>query len=235
MQTNISPEHKLGAGQGDHARDRAVEGSEIVGDSVNAMNTTYEAAEVLKQGMNSLGEQADEIGTILQVIEDIADQTNLLALNAAIEAARAGEAGRGFAVVADEVRKLAEKTMDATKKVNSSISGVQGVAHENIAGMEKALTDLGKAVELANQSGEVLKSIVQGAEESAIQIQSIATAAEEQSATSEEINSSIDEINSISAETSHGVAESALALEDMSAQMHELQRVIDSLLQDANS
>ncbi len=223
------------AAMGEQAKERATDGSEIVGKSVSAMNTTYKAAETLKEGMNLLGKQADDIGAIMQVIEDIADQTNLLALNAAIEAARAGEAGRGFAVVADEVRKLAEKTMDATKQVGSSISGVQGVAKQNIEGMDTALSDLSTAVDLSNQSGEVLEEIVHGTEESASQIQSIATAAEEQSATSEEINRSIDEINSISAETSQGVTQSAEALTDMTAQMHNLQQVIDNLMKDAAS
>lgn len=218
---------------GIEAKDQAVQGAETVSSSVDAMNTTYEAAESLKEGMNKLGKQADDIGQVMNVITDIADQTNLLALNAAIEAARAGEAGRGFAVVADEVRKLAEKTMQATKEVGDSISAVQNVAQQNITGMEKALSDLSKAVELSNESGEVLAGIVQGAEDSALQIQSIATAAEEQSAASEEINQAIDEINSISLETSQGVTESAEALQELAIQMDELQGVIDSLIRDA--
>lgn len=223
------------ASMGVAAKDQAVEGADIVHKSVDAMNTTYHAAEDLKDGMNRLGSQADEIGQVLTVITDIADQTNLLALNAAIEAARAGEAGRGFAVVADEVRKLAEKTMQATKEVGKSISAVQDVAQRNISGMEKALSDLNTAVELSNQSGSVLKSIVQGAEDSAMQIQSIATAAEEQSAASEEITQAIDDINAISMETSQGAADSAEALQDLARQMVGLQSVIDSLVADAKS
>lgn len=217
---------------GIEAKDKAVEGAAIVSQSVDAMNTTYSAADDLKTGMNKLGEQADEIGQVMNVITDIADQTNLLALNAAIEAARAGEAGRGFAVVADEVRKLAEKTMQATKEVGASISAVQEVAQQNISGMENALEDLSKAAALSNQSGSMLGDIVQGAENSAIQIQSIATAAEEQSAASEEINLAIEEINSISLETSQGVTESAEALNELSVQMGELQGVIDGLMED---
>jgi len=220
---------------GGEAKDQAVEGAEIVSHSVDAMNTTYDAAESLKEGMNRLGQQADDIGLVMNVITDIADQTNLLALNAAIEAARAGEAGRGFAVVADEVRKLAEKTMQATKEVGDSISAVQNVAQQNITGMEKALSDLSTAVDLSNKSGDVLKDIVQGAEDSAIQIQSIATAAEEQSAASEEINQAIDEINSITMETSQGVSEAAEALQELSVQMDDLQGVIDNLIEDSNA
>jgi len=216
----------------DEAKEQAVDGAEIVSRSVDAMNTTYEAADGLKSGMNRLGEQADDIGKVMNVITDIADQTNLLALNAAIEAARAGEAGRGFAVVADEVRKLAEKTMLATKEVGASISAVQTVAQQNIDNMENALVDLSTATDLSNKSGAVLKDIVDGAESSALQIQSIATAAEEQSAASEEINRAIDEINSITMETSQGVAESADALQELASQMGDLQGVINKLLED---
>ncbi|RWU02888.1 HAMP domain-containing protein [Pseudodesulfovibrio sp. S3] len=218
---------------GIRAKDLAVEGAEIVSKSVAAMDTTYSAAEGLKSGMNRLEAQAHDIGKVLEVITDIADQTNLLALNAAIEAARAGEAGRGFAVVADEVRKLAEKTMQATKEVGDSIAAVQEVAKQNVTGMDKALSDLGIAVELSSKSGEVLKDIVEGVEESAGQINSIAAAAEEQSAASEEINQAIEEVNAISLETSQGVTESSQALDEMTTQMAELQAVIDRLASDS--
>jgi len=218
---------------GHQARDNAVQGAGIVRQSVDAMNQTFTAAATLKSDMNKLGDQADAIGEVMTVITDIADQTNLLALNAAIEAARAGEAGRGFAVVADEVRKLAEKTMQATKEVGSSISSVQNVAKQNISGMEAAISDLNRAVELSNRSGEVLNEIVKGAEASAMQIQSIATAAEQQSATSDEINSAIEEINAISLETSQGVSESTDAIRELTVQMRELQGIIDSLMAEA--
>ncbi|QGY39014.1 HAMP domain-containing protein [Pseudodesulfovibrio cashew] len=220
---------------GAEARKLAVLGSESVSRSVEAMNTTYGAAEDLKRGMNRLGDQAEGIGKVMEVITDIADQTNLLALNAAIEAARAGEAGRGFAVVADEVRKLAEKTMQATHEVGESISSIQAVAQQNIGSMEKALSDLGEAVDLSHKSGDVLLDIVKGAEDSAGQIQGIATAAEEQSSTSEEINRAIEEINAISAETTQSVAESSEALAELAVQMKNLQEVLDGLLQDAES
>jgi len=219
----------------DQAQSLAEKGAATVSDSVTAMNTTYTAAEDLKSGMNRLGQQADDIGQVMEVITDIADQTNLLALNAAIEAARAGEAGRGFAVVADEVRKLAEKTMQATKEVGDSITSIQGVAQQNISGMERALTDLGKAVEMSSESGEVLADIVNGSKETAMKIQGIATAAEEQSATSEEINRAIDEINTISAETAEGAREASQSVNDMTTQMEDLQHVIDELMNDARS
>jgi methyl-accepting chemotaxis protein len=222
------------ASVGNEAKDRAVSGRAVVASSIEAMETTRKQAEELRLNMNVLGEKAEAIGAIMTVIEDIADQTNLLALNAAIEAARAGEAGRGFAVVADEVRKLAEKTMGATKEVGDSIRAIQSAAAENIDSMGKAVADLAQAVELSNQSGVVLDEIVQRVERSAEQIQSIATAAEEQSATSEEINRAIDEINRITGDTARGVSESAAALSELAGQMSELAALIQELKQDGS-
>jgi len=222
------------ASVGNEAKDRAVSGRAVVASSIEAMETTRKQAEELRLNMNVLGEKAEAIGAIMTVIEDIADQTNLLALNAAIEAARAGEAGRGFAVVADEVRKLAEKTMGATKEVGDSIRAIQGAAAENIDSMGKAVADLAQAVELSNQSGVVLDEIVERVERSAEQIQSIATAAEEQSATSEEINRAIDEINRITGDTARGVSESAAALSELAGQMSELAALIQELKQDGS-
>ncbi len=211
------------------ARDKAQEGAEIVRKSVESMRTTQAQTEALKTNMDHLGTQANAIGAIMTVIEDIADQTNLLALNAAIEAARAGEAGRGFAVVADEVRKLAEKTMGATKEVGDSIRAIQDVAKQNIESVDLAVRDLNEAVELSNKSGEMLGEIVNGVEISADQIQEIATAAEEQSATSEEINRSIDEINGITRETARGVAQTAEAVSELTEQMISLNDLIQEL------
>ena len=122
----------------DSAKERAQEGAQVVHKVVDAINTVQKQAERLKGNMNDLGNQAQGIGQVIDVISDIADQTNLLALNAAIEAARAGEAGRGFAVVADEVRKLAEKTMAATTEVGNAIQAIQAGANTSITGMEQA-------------------------------------------------------------------------------------------------
>ncbi|MEL7641784.1 MAG: methyl-accepting chemotaxis protein [Solidesulfovibrio sp.] len=118
------------------AREKARDGAAVVSDSVAAIGAVQELSAALKQSLASLGGQAEAIGRIMGVISDIADQTNLLALNAAIEAARAGEAGRGFAVVADEVRKLAEKTMAATKEVGQAVERIQSGVSTSISGME---------------------------------------------------------------------------------------------------
>ncbi|NEP84159.1 MAG: hypothetical protein F6K39_42215 [Okeania sp. SIO3B3] len=217
------------ATQGNEVQKKAHDGADVVQESITAMNAIRRQAEQLKENMGELDEQTSAIGTIMTVIEDIADQTNLLALNAAIEAARAGEAGRGFAVVADEVRKLAEKTMHATKQVGESITAVQRVAEENVSSMDQAVEDMQHAAQLANESGEALGEIVSGTEGSAARIQSIATAAEEQSASSEEINRAIDEINQITLETSRAITESDMALANLTEQSQRLVGLIQEL------
>ncbi|MFW5488205.1 MAG: methyl-accepting chemotaxis protein [Desulfovibrio sp.] len=211
------------------AKDEAEKGAKVVGNSIEAIRTTQQQAEELRENMTLLGQKADAIGSVMNVINDIADQTNLLALNAAIEAARAGDAGRGFAVVADEVRKLAEKTMSATKEVGDSIQAIQDAAKSNMESTQIAVEDLGKAVDQAMESGNVLRQIVEKVDVSAQQIQSIATATEEQSATSEQINHAIEEIDRITAETSAGVNESVAALRDLAEQTHSLKMLIDEL------
>ena len=122
----------------DQAKTKAEDGSKVVGQVVKGIEDVQHQSQEMKTDMGTLGKQAEGIGQIMNVISDIADQTNLLALNAAIEAARAGEAGRGFAVVADEVRKLAEKTMTATKQVGDAIRGIQDGTRKNIENVERS-------------------------------------------------------------------------------------------------
>ena len=211
------------------AQEKAREGASVVEKSKSALDQTVNEVNNLKGNMEELDKQAKGTEAIIGVITDIADQTNLLALNAAIEAARAGEAGRGFAVVADEVRKLAEKTMTATGEVSDSVGAIQRVAGENIRSMETVHKRIEDANDFSESSGEVLKEIVTGAEESAVQIQSIATAAEEQSATSEEINMAVEEISRITTETADGAREFAMALESLAEQVSEMQKIVEDL------
>ena len=211
------------------ARHKAEAGAGIVGQVVRGMADVQKNALELKKDMTTLGEQAQGIGQIMNVISDIADQTNLLALNAAIEAARAGEAGRGFAVVADEVRKLAEKTMTATKEVGDAIHGIQAGTQKNIASVEHTVERIDNATALATQSGESLGEIVSLVEVTTDQVRSIATAAEQQSATSEEINRSVDDINRISTETSTAMRQSAQAVSELANQSHVLSGLIEEM------
>ncbi|MDL2272175.1 methyl-accepting chemotaxis protein [Desulfovibrio sp. OttesenSCG-928-I05] len=211
------------------AREKADQGAGIVQESVSAINTVQTDTRELHRNMEELGQQAESIGTIMTVISDIADQTNLLALNAAIEAARAGEAGRGFAVVADEVRKLAEKTMEATKQVGDAIKGIQTGTRQSITAVERTTGNLDTTTDLVQRSGVALAEIVEEVSSTAGQVSSIATAAEEQSAASEEITSSLDEINRMASENAAAMQQSAQAVSELAQQAQELQTLVNNL------
>jgi methyl-accepting chemotaxis protein len=217
------------AGHAELARDKARSGARLVAEVETAVASIRDEAVVLTDNMRGLGEQAQGIGAIMDVISDIADQTNLLALNAAIEAARAGEAGRGFAVVADEVRKLAEKTMNATKEVGQAISGIQRGTADAVARVERAVARVETASDLAEKSETALTEIVTVVEAAGDQVRAIATAAEQQSATSEEINRSVESISSIAAETEQAMHQSAQAVSDLSRQAQELNSLMAGL------
>jgi methyl-accepting chemotaxis protein len=217
------------AGISDEARNKAKEGGEVVAQVVASIAAVEKQAAELKADMTVLGKKAEEIGRVLDVISDIADQTNLLALNAAIEAARAGEAGRGFAVVADEVRKLAEKTMSATKEVAQAISGVQDVARNNVGHVNAAVEKIAQATRLADTSGTALAEIVSMVNATSDQVRAIATAAEEQSAASEEISRSIGDINNIASEMSEAMEHSARSVAALAEQSQILAKLIEKL------
>lgn len=208
------------------ARDKAAAGSSEVQKVVAGMATINSGAEELRAEMEDLSRKAESIGAILNVISDIADQTNLLALNAAIEAARAGEAGRGFAVVADEVRKLAEKTMQATAQVGQAIRGIQDGTAKNMAKVENTVRMVDDVTALANNSGTALSEIVSLVDSESDQIRAIATASEEQSATSEEINRSIEEVSRIASETASAMQASDEVVIALGQQAQELDSLI---------
>jgi methyl-accepting chemotaxis protein len=208
------------------ARNQAVEGRSVVEKSLAAISRVETVSREVKQGMDELGAKAQAIGTIMNVISDIADQTNLLALNAAIEAARAGEAGRGFAVVADEVRKLAEKTMTATKEVGASIGAIQQGATESMAKVDEAAEAVARATELAGASEDALRAIVELVDDTSSQVQGIAAAAEEQSAASEEINRAEEDVSRLSADIARGMRESSGVVENMSRQVATLEDMV---------
>ena len=211
------------------AKHHAEEGYHAVGNLLSSIARVREITDVLRGSMDELSGQAQDIGQIIDVINDIADQTNLLALNAAIEAARAGEAGRGFAVVADEVRKLAEKTMQATGEVGKVVSGIQQGTQANIRNVGQAVEAIRDSSELSEEAGSKLQEIVDMVDNTALQIQSIATAAEQQSATSEEINQALGEVSLISDETSRTMREAQQAVDSLAEQASALHSLIERL------
>ena len=210
-------------------RAKAERGAAVVQQAVDGIEKVQEVAEVLRNDMQQLNEHARSISAIMGVISDIADQTNLLALNAAIEAARAGEAGRGFAVVADEVRKLAEKTMASTSEVGSAITAIQHSTTKSMEGVDKAVNQIGQATELSNQSGLALQEIVADAETTADEVRAIAAASEQQSAASEEINQSIVQVNDMSGKTAEAMREATQAVAALAEQARRLEALVEDM------
>lgn len=208
------------------ARDSALEGSSIINKMTTSITEVHNQMDILRGNMGNLSKQAQDIGTIITVIEDISDQTNLLALNAAIEAARAGEAGRGFAVVADEVRKLAEKSMNATKEVVQAINNIQGGTHASVSATNNATDLVENSTRLAEESGNILQSIVETVSSTATKVESIATASEKQSASSEEFTLVVDEINTISGETALSMSIASEAVEKVYESTQELKELV---------
>uniref|UniRef100_UPI00261BF297 methyl-accepting chemotaxis protein n=1 Tax=Desulfovibrio sp. TaxID=885 RepID=UPI00261BF297 len=211
--------------QADKTMQQARKGAATVQQSVAAISRVKGQTDILKEDISGLGDQVADIGQIMDVITDIADQTNLLALNAAIEAARAGEAGRGFAVVADEVRKLAEKTMRATAEVSSAITAIQSGAGKAAEGMGDAALAVQEATQLADQSGIALHEILELAGLTTDQVRSIATAVEEQSATSEEIHHVLNEVSGVADQTTSGMERSLAAVEQLALQAGALNKL----------
>lgn len=213
-------------------RAKAENGSEIVRRSLHSIDLVHQASMTLKGDMAQLRGHTQDINRIMGVISDIADQTNLLALNAAIEAARAGEAGRGFAVVADEVRKLAEKTMASTQDVANAIEAIQSSATQSMDSVDKAAKQIEEANTYASQSGAALADIVATVEGTADQVNAIAAASEQQSAASDEVNGAIAQISEMSSQTSEIMSEAAEAVTNLAAQAHNLMQLVEAMNRD---
>src|SRR3989339_1164701 len=226
----------LAADTSRQAGDKARFGSDVISDTVDGMKKIAEVVKNAAITVKELGASSEQIGTIVQVIDDIADQTNLLALNAAIEAARAGEQGRGFAVVADEVRKLAERTTKATKEIATMIKQIQKDTSEAVGSMKLGKTEVEKGKTLAEKAGVSLSEIIEGADKVLDIITQVAAASEEQTSAAEEISKSIDGINSVTREAAAGIHEIAKATEDLSRLTIRLQDLTNKFkLRDSNS
>jgi methyl-accepting chemotaxis protein len=206
----------------------AKEGGKIVTETIIGMNKIADVVLKSAETVQELGKSSDQIGEIIQVIDDIADQTNLLALNAAIEAARAGEQGRGFAVVADEVRKLAERTTKATKEIASMIKQIQKDTSGAVESMNKGTEEVEKGKALADRAGKSLQEIITEADKVVDVITQVAAASEEQSSTSEEISKSIEMINNVTQESAAAISQVAKASEDLNRLTENLQELIST-------
>ena len=189
--------------------DSAVAGETIIQGIVVAMDRIGRRVKDSAGKIRSLGDRSDQVGEIAAIINEIADQTNLLALNAAIEAARAGEHGRGFAVVADEVRKLAERTAQATKDIGTTIQAMQAETKEAVASMEDGVKEAETGVEETGKSGAALKEILHQVNALTSQINQIAVASEQQTATTNEITGNIQRISEIMGQASSNIQENS--------------------------
>ena len=223
---DIAQNCQLASESAQRASQSAHNGAEVVERTVAVMGQIALKVQESARTVESLGARSDQIGAIIGTIEDIADQTNLLALNAAIEAARAGEQGRGFAVVADEVRALADRTTRATKEIGEMIKAIQKETKGAVASMEQGVREVETGTIEAARSGQALKDILQQVSDVAMQVNQIATAAEEQTATTSEISSNMHQITEVVQETSQGAHESATAAAQLNGNAEELQRLV---------
>ncbi len=223
---DIARNCQMAAEGAERASQSAGNGAEVVERTVAVMGQIAAKVQESARTVESLGARSDQIGEIIGTIEDIADQTNLLALNAAIEAARAGEQGRGFAVVADEVRALAERTTRATKEIGEMIKAIQKETKGAVAVMEQGVLQVETGTVEAAKSGQALQDILAQVNDVALQVNQIATAAEEQTATTAEISSNIMQITEVVQQTSQGAHESATAAAQLNGNAEELQRLV---------
>lgn len=201
-------------------------GEQVVKLSIAGMTTLAGQVQQVAQTVGALGARSDQIGAIVGTIEDIADQTNLLALNAAIEAARAGEQGRGFAVVADEVRALAERTTKATREIGEMIKAIQLETQQAVHAMSASVAEVDKGVQAAEDSQRALQEIMARIDEMTGQVGMIATAAGEQTTTTAEISSNLHQVTDTVQKTARGSDETASAAAMLARQAQELNELV---------
>jgi methyl-accepting chemotaxis protein len=207
------------------ASDTACAGTETVLLTLGGMERIEQRVRAAALTLDQLGASSEQIGAIIGTIEDIADQTNLLALNAAIEAARAGEQGRGFAVVADEVRALADRTTSATREIGAMIKAIQSGTRGAVAAMEEGVSEVEKGSQLSLESGQALELVLFKVCDVTNQVDQIATAAEQQTAATSEINCNIQQITEVMHNTVRGASESATASLELARCARELHQL----------
>lgn len=223
----VAQNAEIAAGSTQNAITRANEGKQKVSETMNDIGTLATDIQQASGVIHELRDHSDGIGSVVEVIRGIAEQTNLLALNAAIEAARAGEQGRGFAVVADEVRTLASRTQQSTQEIQAMVEKLQTGAGQAVSVMEHSREQANNSVEQASRAGESLDEITSVVNEVNDMNTQIATAAEEQNAVAEEINRNVISINQVSQQTAQGADQTAAASETMAKLAAQLQMVVN--------
>ncbi len=213
----------------------AEEGKLVVEQTINKMKDIASVVHQSASNIERLGESSKQIGEIISVIDDIADQTNLLALNAAIEAARAGEQGRGFAVVADEVRKLAERTTEATKQIADMIQGIQKETETAVKVMKEGNTEVEQGITLADEAGNALNMILNSAKDVIMMITQIASASEEQAATSEQLTHNVVTINNTTADNAAQLQDIASATDGLTNLTEKLRDLVEQFKVDTDN
>jgi len=201
-------------------------GAETVRRTIQGMDTIREQIQETSKRIKRLGESSQEIGDIVELIDDIADQTNILALNAAMQAAMAGEAGRGFAVVADEVQRLAERSGNATKQIEALVKTIQADTHEAVSSMEATTSEVVTGAQLAEDAGEALQEIENVSNQIAERITLVSDAAREQSAEAAQINDTMSIILEITSQTTEGAGHTAASIGALAEMADELQRSV---------
>jgi twitching motility protein PilJ len=204
----------------------AANGAQIVRQTIQGMDSIRDQIQETSKRIKRLGESSQEIGSIVELINDIAEQTNILALNAAIQAASAGEAGRGFAVVADEVQRLAERASGATKRIETLVQTIQSDTNEAVSSMEQTTSEVVSGARLAEDAGLALGEIEKVSNDLAELIQNISTAARQQSAAATNISATMNVIQEITTQTSVGASQTAESIGNLAQLASDLRRSV---------